>query len=404
MSAARGGAPAPGLAGLAGRAGLLGLLGLLALVAVGCRDTGIGPQGCRADGDCATSVGTGGAEDWRCDTRTSPSVCYCRDDDACPARQFCNTAGFCQDRAGCTRNSDCLGAGLVCDTGTGTCLPQGQCTSDLHCELGQVCDASRRLCVEGCRSSGDCAGASCRCGGGACACTAGTEAELAQCEIGVCDPGFCANDTFCAFGEKCGTVADAGTDLPQCYSDYHAEKRPYCKACQVGAAGDELCGRGGNFCLIDTVNLGSYYCGVDCSEGQVCPRGYACQPIREFPQDQTCSDTKACPDEPSQPCATDAQCAAGTVCNVPPGATSGFCRGVCTGSEGGKLGVCGCVTDDDCSQNVCTNNQCSRTGKACVGDEDCFPVRCVDTGTGYRACRVGLNCAPANGLTCLDLR
>ncbi|MCI0670881.1 MAG: hypothetical protein L0Y64_10500, partial [Myxococcaceae bacterium] len=196
----------------------------------GCKDpTPTTELACTVDDDCAKSLQVGTAADHRCEGSTG--VCYCRTDTACGPREFCNTVGFCQDRVGCARNSDCLGSGLFCDTGTGTCLSEGRCTHDLHCRIGQVCDTARRLCAEGCRSGGDCNDTSCRCDGGPCNCTGTTEAERAACEIGVCDPAFCESEAYCRYGEKCGVVGDGGLDQQQCFNDYDPERRPYCNQC-----------------------------------------------------------------------------------------------------------------------------------------------------------------------------
>ena len=93
----------------------LGLLLLAAAALCGCRATKLGTKGCQQDSDCGSP-----AASYRCEPQTG--VCYCRTDDACPGSQFCNTVGFCQDRAGCEINVDCLDPTLACDTSTGSCV------------------------------------------------------------------------------------------------------------------------------------------------------------------------------------------------------------------------------------------------------------------------------------------
>src|SRR5438874_8826795 len=181
----------------------LGLIGAAFLLACGCKDSRLKGQGCTQDKDCGSPVAA-----FRCETQTG--VCYCRTNDACPPKQFCNTAGFCQDRIGCEKNADCQDPGLFCDTTSGTCLSKGRCSTDLQCPLGQVCDTTRGACVDGCRTNGDCNGTSCRCGDKACACSGTTQADLAKCALGVCDPYFCSDSSFCKFGELCGVAPDAG--------------------------------------------------------------------------------------------------------------------------------------------------------------------------------------------------
>lgn len=367
-----------------------------AVLFTGCPGDKVRGKGCSQDSDCGDP-----ASAFRCETQTG--VCFCRTDDACLPREFCNTAGFCQDKSGCEKNSDCIDPTLFCDTSSGTCLSYGRCTADLHCPLGQVCDLTRSTCVEGCRTNGDCPGSSCRCGDTACGCTGTTAAELAQCPVGVCDPTFCADNTFCKFGEQCGPQPDAGSPGNVCYSDYDDLRRPYCANCTWGA-GIETCGTGPNYCLIDTAHPGNYYCGVDCAEGQTCPRGYACQDvIVVFSQWQCTRANPACPVNTQLPCATDADCKRGGVCMTEPGAANGFCAARCAIDEGDNVGFCSCQVDSDCAQETCSGGECSISRKKCVTEQDCRAIRCVDF-QGAGGCLIGQNCAPSNGLSCLDVQ
>ena len=108
-------------------------LTLLLGAAAGCTNTRVGAMGCLEDAECGSPVAA-----FRCDATTG--VCFCRTNDACRPAEFCNTAGFCQDRAGCEKNGDCLDPSLFCDTTSGTCLSRGRCSTDLQCDLGQVCE------------------------------------------------------------------------------------------------------------------------------------------------------------------------------------------------------------------------------------------------------------------------
>jgi hypothetical protein len=373
---------------------LLLLLGSGTLV--GCRDQSITTKGCLEDRDCGVPTSA-----WRCEPQTG--ACFCRTDQACPGAQFCNLAGFCQDRAGCEKNADCLDGSLFCDTASGQCLPVGRCTADLQCSLGQVCDAKSSRCVDGCRSHGDCPGTSCRCGETACTCPGTTAEARAGCAAGVCDPNFCADSSFCRFGETCGAQLDAGLTRASCYDDYDTQSRPYCDRCTFGG-GLDVCGSGPNYCLIDTRHPGNSFCGADCSEGQSCPRGHACQDVIVVFSQWACSRANpSCPGNPTLPCATDAECKRGGTCLKPSGSPSGFCAGKCAIEEGDQQGFCSCQLDADCAQETCSAGECSISRKKCVNDPDCRSIRCVDF-QGGGGCLIGQNCAPASGLSCNEVK
>lgn len=381
---------------LRGVSGALLLGTALVLSVAACDDrTQTKGTGCSKDEECGNPAAA-----YRCEVQTG--VCYCRTNDACASNEFCNTAGFCQDRSGCERNEDCIGADLFCDTSTGTCLTRGRCSTDLHCPLGQVCDAARTTCVDGCRRDGDCSGVSCRCGDKPCACTGTTQAELQACEVGVCDPTFCSNDSFCQYGEICGLPPDAGSDRNQCYTDYDNTRRPYCDGCAFGG-GVSVCGAGPNYCLVDTAHPGNYYCGADCSEGQTCPRGYNCSDVIVVFQQWQCGANKPCAANPNYPCVEDTECPRGGQCVKQPGATSGFCAPRCAVGEGDTIGYCTCLVDGDCAQESCSGGECSISRRSCVTSEDCRAIRCVDF-NGAGGCLIGQNCAPSEGLSCLEVK
>ena len=373
---------------------------VLIIAAVGatvgsCRNPNLSPTGCQQDSDCGNP-----ASNYRCELQTG--ICYCRTDDACQPREFCNPAGFCQDRAGCEKNDDCLDSSLFCDTTTGTCLGLGRCSIDLQCELGNICDTTRSTCVPGCRSSGDCPGSSCRCGEVPCVCTGRTPAEVAMCQVGECDPNFCADNTFCRFGEQCGSQADAGVIRNQCYSDYDDNVRPYCANCVSGGP-VSTCGTGANYCLIDTQNPGNYFCGSDCSNGETCPRGYGCSDVIVVSTQWACTRAApACPVNPTLPCSDDSECKRGGTCVKAAGAATGSCAGQCAVDEGDPGGFCTCLVDSDCAQETCSQGECTISRRKCVNTEDCRPIRCVDF-NGVGGCLIGQNCAPSDGLSCVQV-
>ncbi len=370
------------------------VLGALVISLTSCKRERLAGKACAVDAECGEP-----AANYRCEAETG--VCYCRTDDACPASQFCNTVGFCQDRSGCEKNADCLDPSLTCDTTTGSCVAVGRCSSDLQCALGSVCDVTRNTCVSGCRGNGDCNGTSCRCGDAACTCTGSTPQALAACSVGECDPYFCADDSFCRYGEVCGPLPDAGDPRNRCSNDFDIEVRPYCARCTNGG-GLDTCGTGANYCITDT-RTASTYCGADCSEGQGCPRGYGCRDIRVVLTRWLCNSGQACQPDPALPCTTDTDCHRGGSCIKTPGQLSGACAGQCRLREGSSFGFCSCQVDGDCVQQQCSAGKCTTNQKKCVTDADCRVIRCVEF-EGVGACVIGQNCTPANGLTCVEVK
>lgn len=368
----------------------VGAVSLVLAASASCRSSKLVEKACSQDSDCGTPTSA-----FQCEFETG--VCFCRTDLACSALQFCNVAGFCQDRAGCETSADCLSSSLVCDTQSRQCLSKNRCSSDLQCELGQVCDVQKAQCVEGCRSHGDCSGSACRCGDEGCSCSGTTPQARQSCPVGVCDATFCADSTFCAFGQQCGIPGDAGTGRAQCFDDFDIDDRPYCARCTSGG-GTETCGRGPNFCLIDT-RTDSTFCGADCGEGQQCPRGYGCRDIRVVFTRWQCSASQPCPPDVSLPCATDEECKRGGSCIKGMGSPTGHCAGQCRIREGSSFGYCSCQVDADCPLETCSRGECSITRRRCVDDDQCRTIRCVDF-DGVGGCLIGQNCAPINGLTC----
>ncbi|HEX4620259.1 MAG TPA: hypothetical protein VH208_01715 [Myxococcaceae bacterium] len=373
-------------------------LGALLALSPSCHSKPVTGQGCHQDSDCGSPTAA-----WRCETSTGS--CYCRTDQACPPSQFCNPDGFCQDRTGCQSNGDCPEANQFCDTTTSTCLPIGRCNLDIQCPLGTVCDTSSSTCVKGCRSNGDCAGISCLCDGGPCNCTGTTQADRQSCLIGKCDSNFCADNSFCQYGWQCGIIPDAGVPYSQCYNDYDPVHRPYCANCTFGG-GTNTCGEGPNYCLIDTTNAGAFYCGSDCSQGQSCPRGYACQDVIVvgLPGTTQCfPNNPVCPANANMTCHQSSDCKFGGKCIIGAGQDAGACAGQCQIGENEAFGFCTCLTDNDCPNESCNAGECNISRRPCITSSDCHFIHCVDF-QGAGGCWIGENCAPDNGLTCLQVR
>jgi hypothetical protein len=100
---------------------------------------------------------------------------------------------------------------------------------------------------------------------------------------------------------------------------------------------------------------------------------------------------------------TDADCRRGGSCIKSPGQSSGYCAGKCAVDEGDENGFCTCQVDSDCAQETCSAGECSVSRRSCVVDNDCRSIRCVDF-QGAGGCFVGSNCAPANGLSCNEVK
>ena len=291
--------------------------------------------------------------------------------------------------------------------------------------------------MPGCRQSGDCLLSEvCR------ACPQGTSS--AQCPVGkLCVQGRCDRQTSCRYGEFCLPPAgDPARDCAAPTSNCTCQKTtdPFCGSCSYQPADPKGgCDGTENYCLIDSsVPLAnqSFYCGVNCAEGQPCPNGYACRDIRLVtyqackPADGLSSCRAPAGNPPCDPAKTHAapggkpglvndDCETvqpplvGAVCDPATRRCSAQCLGT---GETSLYGFCSCVQDSDCAQDSCTSSRvCQISGKPCfqalgVPDEcqtthKIFCVKSTDVrlgAVGY--CRIGQNCAPAPGYTCAVLR
>jgi hypothetical protein len=388
---------------------------------------------CEENADC-TAPGT------RCDLASKQ--CVCASDEACDENFFCNLAGVCQALAGCVRNSDCeRQQGTYCDIASGQCL-QGPpemllslCGLATHCPYGTTCRGGR--CEASCFDDGDC--------------VLGQVCYQEQCVSG---NGVCSSDPFCGYGELCSDRTVPST----CRED---RRGPFCRGCTFRtAANPEPCDHPRNFCLINSLESGSfpYFCGVDCSLGQQCPNGYGCNGVVILTEDTcnaqadcrceegnvayataTCTVAVACdprlpngmPDNDARFCRYDGQrdCNSGVEggpasCFVPKDQRFGFCScgtdsdcadgGTCVGGlccvgevrtdrdcvagENRVSGYCTCATDDDCPRDVCDGSRgaCAITGLPCTPGAN----DCGPIPCVEGGCLIGQNCAPLQGLSC----
>ena len=295
-----------------------------------------------------------------CDTSSGECLCDPDSQTGCRSDEVCNSSGYCQPRPGCYDNSDCEDTpGTFCDLTTQTCIPEGTCTSDRQCPLGQVC--RNRTCVPGCNQSYDC--------------------PLDQCCVGnQCQPCDCQNDEFCAFAEYCQNGG--------CQSAYSAST-PFCKPCDSQSLDYNQCGSPTNRCLIYPYTNDAFaaqsseYCAVDCEANERCPAGFVCSQLVVIKQ--------------SDQCRTDADCPSGVPCWKSPEEDTGYCpchpsMNPCPIDTCDTLGIAG-------PRYTCVN-----TKKPCQTSADCL-IQCVadpDSTQGFGGCVVAKNCGLAEGVHCPD--
>ncbi len=145
-----------------------------------------------------------------------------------------------------------------------------ECEENLHCDIDQVCQGGECV-ARSCASSSNCPLEQfCSDDSGACelGCLSDRDCypgDLCDDDGRCVDPG-CRNTVLdCEMGQFCNAITG------ECYDATGA----YCRECEH----EEDCGAG-NLCL----SIGGYpqtYCGVDCSGGQECPRGYTCGAVQD---------------------------------------------------------------------------------------------------------------------------
>lgn len=346
---------------------------LACLLIANCKTT-VDQSNCDSDSDCP-AAGT------RCDLEFNR--CVCTGDEACAETEFCNLAGVCQEKPGCTRNLDCASvSGSYCDLLTGTCLSGpaletgSNCGLGTHCPPGTVCQG--QVCEPACYDDGDCL--------------------LGRiCFNGMCleDAGLCTDDSYCGYAERCVNQ--------QCKRD---RRGPFCRGCSPRSAQNpEPCDDPRNLCLINNSETGGFsrFCGVDCSLGQNCPNGFECSFIVVLTED-VCNRQTECQCDPRRiqgPCNTNADCPNGTC--VGGSCCTGEIRDdrQCVKGEGQVSGFCTCSTDLDCPRDSCdpTRGACAISGIPCSpGGNECGAIPCVNGG-----CQIGQNCTPLAGLSCTDI-
>ncbi len=152
--------------------------------------------------------------------------------------------------------------GLPLLAGMGGC--KAECEENLHCDVGEICNKGQCEAAD-CYDSSDCEMES-YCSDDSGSCEAGCQSDRDCYPYHSCNAQDqcvnmgCRSTTLdCAMGEFCDLVT----------GECHEATGAYCRECD-----DETdCGTG-NMCL--NIGYTQTYCGVDCSMGQECPRGYSC--------------------------------------------------------------------------------------------------------------------------------
>lgn len=156
-------------------------------------------------------------------------------------------AGAC-DAPECEVSANCP-QGEVCNA-EGRCETQ-DCSSSLDCQIEEYCNAESGNCESGCSNDRDC-----------------LPTHVCDAETNTCvEPGCRNTQLDCQVGEFCNNLT----------GDCYDAGGFYCQSCES----TEDCGSANNVCL----RMGGSqqtYCGVDCSGGQECPRGYECARVRSL--------------------------------------------------------------------------------------------------------------------------
>ena len=275
-----------------------------------------GDPGCMSDAECPGLV---------CDTGTGDCVPCTPEKDICQSGQFCTPANVCQ--VGCTDNTDCA-AGTKCDVTIHACVG---CLIDTDCSAGSICISD--TCVPGCSG------------------------------IQPCQPGFSCCSQLCV---------DLANDTENC---------GLCNnPCSPPDNGIALCQN--NACTLGTCNAGWADCNMDPVDG--CERNI----VADGPCICTSGDVKAC--------YTGGPGTEGIgLCH---GGTStcleGVAWGPCVGQVIPTYEHCNQL-DDDCDGAIEPQpcEQCQPNTGTCNGQ---VGHGCKDDGLGY----VDETCDPLQGTNC----
>ncbi len=326
------------------------------------------------DGICYPEGGGGGGGD--------DGTCRCNTD--CAAGQGC-TAGVCgAPPATCASDCECA-VGLLCEAGTcvapadpcegitcddpqtcvdGVCVDPTAC--DPPCGADEMCDEASGACVpvggnlcDTCTSDDDCGGPNDGCvtlgDGQVCgsACTT----------VDDCPDGFTCFRVDSVIGQQCVPQSGACTGCLVSGCDEGQFCNPVSEACEPQANTCQPCAVP-NQCGPDAECVefgGAKYCVDDCSAGQACDTGYACQTVR---------DVTVCMPETGS-------CGGGVECDI----TEADCTSSAPIFDPFNCLCIECEDASDCGANqLCTDSgECVNNGDPCASLTDCPAGQICDT-------------------------
>ncbi len=320
-----------------------------------------GPDGC--GGSCGDCLDGWECQDGKCIELATP----CNSSKDCDLDEVCDKEkGICVE---CIVDDDC-GADQMC-TALGECVPAIPCESDKTCkDLGLVCNKEKGVCVE-CLTDPDCP-------------------DEKFCLEQTCAPDVCQQgDLKCEGGAVWGCSTNgSGLVVVQLCSP--------AEYCLDGACHAKVCEPSLPYCQGDVVlvcdELGSGPVGetVDCTaKDEVCINGYCvCIP-------DSCDSLGAVCGSFEDGCGNPLEC------------------GVCGKGLTCVAGQCVCIPD--CTGKVCGSDGCDGTcgscpaGKSCVAGECvCIPQSCTDAGvecgTAADGCGDTMDCGtcPLPGFVCFN--
>jgi hypothetical protein len=310
-----------------------------------CQDLGSGVKvcqpaaGCRMTGDYCdkTQACCGGSADGMHPVNNYYGV-------------FCDTAGkrdyapyndpSSQDDFRCTNGTSCNPPGNICG-GSGATNASQNC-----------CDGKKAVCKPDSNGIYRCFG------GGSTSCPAGYDANDPACCIPAQDPVALTTASVCQFRDQCCNGAPC---VPDVDGVLHCTAVTTCKAAGTTCSGvDDPSCCAPNSC--QEIGTGIFQCAVDTTQcvatsgacntsGECCSREcFQNKCVACMPNDGACTaDGQCCSGAcdldlhtcvascvgNAGTCTTSADCCTGSVCDVPPGATSGTCGGVQTCAPNG---------------------------------------------------------------------
>jgi hypothetical protein len=310
-----------------------------------CQDLGSGVKvcqpaaGCRMTGDYCdkTQACCGG----------SPDALHPL---ANPYGVFCDTTGkdlnaprndsSSQDDFRCTNGVSCNPPGNICG-GSGATNASQNC-----------CDGKKAVCKPDSNGIYRCFG------GGTTGCPTGYDASNPACCIPAQDPAALTTVSVCQFRDQCCGGAPC---VPDANGVLHCTAVTSCKAAGTTCAGvDDPSCCAPNSC--QEIGTGIFQCALDTqckANGLTCATGSDCCSHTCDLETHTCVATCV---GAGGSCTADGDCCTGSVCNVPPGATSGTCGG-----------------SQSCAQAATACNEampcCTGAGECLNGVDPCFGLQ-----------------------------